>query len=295
MPCPGIGPCQVYDLDLSCCLVSGSIPDPCFPDGTPVNQTIIDSAILAASQLLWAVTGRQFGCCEVDIRPCRSCPDACCIPGDFGIGYGYPWYPVHQADGTWTNVSCPCPSGGCSCVDLCEIPLPYPVCSVEEVLINGLIVDPATYRVDEFQRLVRVTQSPPVSGINCWPTCNDLTKPPTEEGTWQVTVVYGRPVPELVKIAAAEFACELIKSCMGRPCALPRNVTAVTRQGITEVFPDPNQFLSNGYTGLFLTDLAIRTYNPRMLQQRAVVYSPDVAKKWTVTTWENGDPGPVCT
>lgn len=298
MPCPGVGPCQVYDLDLSCCLVSGTIPDPCLQDGTPVPQELIDNAILTASQFLWAVTGRQFGCCQVSIRPCRSCPDnGCCPEGGFGAyGFGYPWYPVHQADGSWINVSCPCPSGGCSCVNLCEIPLPHPVCSIDEVLIDGFIVDPATYRVDEFYKLVRVPSNPPVSGMTCWPTCNDLTKPPTEEGTWQVTLTYGRPVPELVKLAAARFACELIKDCMSRPCTLPRNVTAVTRQGITEVFADPNQALNVGLTGIYLVDLAIRTYNPNKLNRRPTVYSPDSANKWRRTTWEFGDDvGPGCT
>jgi hypothetical protein len=296
VPCPGQGPCCVYDLDLSCCLVSGNFPDPCIlTDGTPIDQSIIDAAILAASQTLWAVTGRQFSLCQVDIRPCRACPTEVCCPEDgFGYGYGYPWFPVHQADGTWINVSCPCPTQ-CSCVNLCETPLPYPACSVDQVLIDGVVVDPTTYRIDDFERLVRVPPvsgiSPPVSGITnyCWPTCNDLSKPPTEVGTWQITVTYGRPPPELVKLAAAEFACELIKSCLNRPCILPRNVTAVTRQGITEVFSDPSQFLPKGLTGLFLTDLAIRTYNPNQLMQRTLVYSPDVRKKWTRTTWQNSD------
>ena len=301
MPCPGVGPCQVYDLDLSCCLVSGTIPDPCLTDGTPVPQEAIDEAILIASQMLWALTGRQFGCCTVDIRPCRRCPsEQCCPEMGWSVGYGFPWYPVHQADGSWINISCPCPSGDCSCVDLCEILLPHPVCSVDEVLIDGFIVDPSLYRVDEFEKLVWIGPSPPVSGgppvSGCWPTCNDLTKPPTEEGTWQVTVTYGRPVPALVRRAASQFACEIIKDCVGRPCSLPRNVTAVTRQGITEVFADPTQSILQGYTGIYLVDLAIRTYNPRMLQRKPFVYSPDVPHKWRRTTWQFGDDvGPGCT
>ena len=296
MPCPGVGPCQVYDLDLSCCLVSGSIPNPCLTDGTPVPQEVIDNAVLAASQFLWAVTGRQFGCCTVDLRPCRACRDECCLP-DMGWGYnaGYPAYPFHQADGTWVNISCPC-NDQCSCTNLCEIPLPYPVCSVDEVLIDGFVVDPSTYKVDNFGKLVRLNPAPPASGVNCWPTCNDLTQPPTEVGTWQVTVTYGRPVPELVKIAAAQFACELIKDCLSLPCRLPRNVTAITRQGITEVFADPNQAFTMGLTGIYMVDLAIRTYNPNKLNRRPSVYSPDSANKWRRTTWQFGDDiGPGCT
>ena len=281
MACPGVGPCQVWSLDLACCPSVSGVADPCLTDGTPVAQEIVDSAVLAASQFVWAVTGRQFGTCEVTIRPCRSCRDECCLPEGGFTGSGFPWYPVHQSDGSWINISCGC-QDQCSCVSLCEIELPYPVCSVEEVLIDGEIVDPETYRVDDFNKLVRL-------GSDCWPTCNDLTLPTTEEGTWSVTVVYGRPVPELALRAASEFACELIKSCVGRPCQLPRNVTAVTRQGITEVFADPNQFLQGGYTGLGLVDLAIRAYNPHKLMSKSKVYSPDVANKWRKPTWQGGE------
>lgn len=283
MSCPGVGPCQTWDLDLGCCLVSGGIPDPCLTDGTPTPQALIDGSILAASQMLWSLTGRQFGCCTVAIRPCRACQSECCIPeGGWGADSGFPWFPMHQEDGSWINVSCGC-QDQCSCVNLSEILLPTPVCSVDEVVIDGVVVDPLTYRVDDFKKLVRL-------GSDAWPRCNDLTKDVTEEGTWQVVVTYGRPVPELVKLAAAEFACELIKSCTNRPCKLPRNVTAVTRQGITEVFADPNSFFGNGYTGLYLTDMAIRTYNPKQLQRRPAVYSPDSANKWRVTTFQPGDP-----
>lgn len=293
MPCPGEGPCSVYDLDLGCCLVSGALPDTCLNDGTPIPQTIIDNSVLAASQMLWALTGRRFACCTVDLRPCRRrCTDECCLPsfcgGAYGLGGGCwgssPWIPVLLPDGQWTNVSCGCQDAcSCSFEQLCKVALPYPTCSVDEVIIDGVVVDPATYRVDEFRWLVR-------EGSDCWPTCNNLTLPPTEVGTWQVTLTYGWPVPQLVLAAAAEFACELIKDCVGRPCKLPRNVTAVTRQGVTEVFPELSGFLQQGYTGLYLTDLAIRTYNPNKLMQRPLVYSPDFVRTMRRTTWQSGDP-----
>lgn len=401
MACPGIGPCLPYTLDLCCLGPSGILPDPCLTDGTPVPQATIDSAVLAASQLAWAVTGRQFGTCEVTIRPCRKkCNDACCIPTGFSFGSGFPWTPVHLADGTWTNVSCDCQGDACSCTSVCSIDLPYPVCSVEEVLIDGEIVDPQLYRVDDFKRLVRlgldlglsntkyvvfqpvpttvtggtfaltllpgvtaaipwdaseadlqaaidvvvgvgnslvveIIQGQPLTGgftieligtyaetdvpgfiidvdftlltgpdapytsqfgvsivggqeiiidspNACWPECNDLTKLDGAEGTWSVTLTYGRPVPELVRLAAAEFACELIKGCVNRPCKLPRNVVAVTRQGVSEVFTDPTQAILQGLTGLYMMDLAIRAYNPRRLQQRAAVFSVDSSPNWTV-------------
>lgn len=277
MPCPGLGPCESWDLDLSCVLVSGTLPDLCLGDGTPVPQSIIDSATLAASQLVWALTGRQFGVCEVTIRPCRRCANECCLPQFTGdsLSYGYPWYPFHQADGTWINIACPC-ENECSCTKLCEILLPSPVCSVEEVLIDGVIIDPATYRVDDFRKLVRV-------GDECWPRCNNLTLPDSEEGTWSVTLTYGKPIPEIVRLAAAEFAGELIKGCMGGPCKLPQRLSTITRQGVTVSFLDSFDMLQGGLTGLYLVDLAIKTFNPSRLTRRPAIWSPDAGPNWRVT------------
>lgn len=282
MACPGQGPCLPYDLDLSCCLTpSGSLPDPCILDGDPVSQGVIDNAVLAASQILWAITGRQFSQCQATIRPCRACDDPCCLPSftDYGFtGSGYPSYPFHQADGSWINMSCPC-TDDCSCVNLDKIKIPYPTCSVDEVKIDGLVVDPSNYKVLNFEELVWAN---PVSGG--WPRCNDLRKPDTEEGTWSVTVTWGKAPDQLVLQAAAEMACEIIKDCTGKPCRLPQRVSSVTRQGISVSFLDTMEFLDKGLTGLYFVDLAARIYNPNRLMRRPTVYSPDVSKKWNLET-----------
>lgn len=286
MSCPGVGPCAVWPISLDCCLTpSGSIPDVCsLLEGQPVPQPIIDQAKLAASQLLWALTGRQFGCCEVTIRPCRKkCDDICCSIGD----WGFPWVPKMLPSGDWTNVSCDC-RGGCSCTKLSEINLPAPVCSVSQVAIDGVVIDPATYRVDGFKKLVRL-------GSDVWPDCNDLTKPDTEIGTWSVTLIYGKPVPPLVILGANEMACEIIKNCSGAACKLPQRLSSITRQGISVSFLDDMAFLDKGLTGMYFVDLAARTYNPRRLQRRPLVASPDSINQWRVTTWDTGDPVSGCT
>src|SRR5687768_6363018 len=116
MPCPGEGPCEPWDLDLSCCLVSGGFSDPCLGDGSPVPQVIVDQMILAASQFMWRKTGMQFGCCSPTIRP--MCPNRCDNPCPDG-GSGFPWTPVHLASGEWTNVTCPS-KDNCACVEMCD-------------------------------------------------------------------------------------------------------------------------------------------------------------------------------
>ena len=95
-----------------------------------------------ATLVLWSATGRRYGECEHTVRPCgRYC----------GEGYGYIY-----ADGFWTPYiwngvwrNCWCGEGpGCwKCKPDCQLYLPGPVASVTEVLLDGVVVDPDTYRV----------------------------------------------------------------------------------------------------------------------------------------------------
>lgn len=280
MTCPGQGPCKVWDLDLGCCLVSGGFPDPCLGDGTPISQEIIDVSILAASEFLWAATGRQFGCCSVVLRP--TCANTCPCEGSFiDSGYGFPWTPMLLSTGEWTNVTCDNP---CNCVELCEVSLPYPVCSVDQVLIDGVVVPKTDYVVTNFNKLLRTKAK------GCWPKCNDLTLPTTKPGTWSITVTYGKPVPQLVLLAANEFACQIIKRCVGKPCDLPQRIHTINRQGMSATFLDPMEFMKEGLTGIFLVDLAIKTFNPHRLYKRPIVVSPDTINKRSVTTWDSSSP-----
>jgi hypothetical protein len=169
-------------------------------------------------------------------------------------------------------------------VNLCEVPLPYPVCSVDEVKINGVVVPKAQYSVTNFNKLIRAKSA------GCWPLCNNLSLPTTEAGTWSVTVTYGRPIPELVKLAATEFACQLIKRYAGRPCDLPQRIHSINRQGMSATFLDPMEFMKDGMTGIFLVDLAIKTYNPHKLYKKPLVASPDSIDRWAVTTWDLNSP-----
>lgn len=280
MSSPGTGPCQPYisQLDL-CCVVSGAFPDPCLVEGQPIAQTKIDGVMQAASELMWASTGRQFGLCTVKIRPCKPGCSPCDLPyfdnfGSFGWG-DFPWIPSFQ-NGIWTNINpCDC-QGTCGCSALCEVPLPYPVSCVNEVRVDGIVLDPTAYRVDDFRTLVRVDGE-------CWPKCQDLALEDTEENTFSITVTYGKYVPYLVAQATAELACQLLKACVGAPCQLPQRVSSMTRQGVTVGFLDAMQFLDKGRTGIYIVDLAINTFNPRRLQKNASVYSIDNQPKWRIT------------
>lgn len=281
MSCPSHGPCSPFitQADLCCLGPTGSFPDPCLTDGEAVPQAIIDGAMQAASELMWAETGRRFGTCEVTIRPCKKncgpCADFDFFSfSDFYYGFTPPFLPFLDG-GVWVNLpACSCPDD-CWCSRAQELPLPYPVCDVTEVEIDGEILAATGYRVDEFRTLVRTDGG-------AWPRCQssaDLGEP----GTFGVTLTYGRPVPQLVKLATAELACQFIKTCVNKPCDLPGGLVNLSRQGVSIAFIDPGEFWKHKKIGIAIVDLAIQTFNPHRLTRRPAVYSPDVGSRWRRT------------
>lgn len=266
--CPGVGPCSPWSLSLSCLDDAGDLADGCSIDGTPVPPETLDAAVLSASQVVWALTGRQFSTCDVTVRPCRrECDESGYGPlGWVGWNTWSGPFPVKLANG-WFNLACGCGTS-CSCGNISEVNLPYPVCDVSEVMVDGVALDPGAYKVDNYRKLVRT------DGLQ-WPRCNDFSLPDSEVGTWSVSLTYGKEPPQIALDAAAELACERIKSDLGKTCRLPSRTA--------KSFGDPMAFFKELRTGMFLIDLAVLTFNPRHLARAPGVYSPD-AEQWRVTT-----------
>jgi hypothetical protein len=165
---------------------------------------------------------------------------------------------------------------------------------VEVRFSDGTVVDPATYRVDDWQWLVR--QGPnldvePITATNGgWPRHNDYNFPvtgalaPSDITAWEVTYLWGIRVPALLQRAAGELACEWIKNCQGAECRLPQRVTSIARQGVSISLADVDQLLQNGLTGLTTVDSLIQRFNPGRLPSRMAIASPDLP---TIreTTW----------
>jgi len=231
-------------------------------DLEPVEQ---DTALALASATLHRLTGGRVGHCATHVRPCkpRSTPFT-------RVNGGYPWdmLALPGQSAYWIR-SCGCTDLSCECTTACEVDLPGPVGRLDEVLLDGAVLDPADYEVHNGHLLVytgAATECP-------FPADQDLSKPVTDPGTFQVTYLNAHPVDSMGRQAVTVLAQELAKARTGRGCRLPTNVQTIARQGITMTigtgtFPD-------GTTGLREVDTYIALWNPGGLRRQATVWTPD--------------------
>lgn len=236
-------------------------------DVSTESPTATGAAVTAATYVLWALSGRQFGTCTTTLRPCREE----CYDDTWWSMYGTPWTSFWDYSGSsypWFSLGCGACRGTCSCTQLSEVKLPSPVQSITVVKLDGVAAATGTYRLDNNRLLVRTDGQ-------AWPRCNDLTKDDTQPGTWSVTAVYGQPVPKMAEVAMGELACEIIKAMNGEECRLPAGVTQLTRQGVSISIPDIGDLFRDGKTGLYLVDMFLTAANPHKIVQRGRVYSPD--------------------
>lgn len=245
-------PCDWTDVDTSCC---GDFWDTL----TPAEQ---GAAISAATVVLWAATGRRYGTCTLTVRPCGR--DRCDQgAGNWGWFNGI-WTPF-VFDGQWFN---------CGCWDVCRcgpsdrVYLPGPVQSVTQVTVDGVVVDPATYRVDDLRYLVRTGSG------NSWPWHQDFDVD-SGVGTFFVTYLRGIPVPSYLLAAAGTYACQWAKMCRNEPCQIPTRVVTLTRQGTTFDGVDIDSLLDRGLTGVTSVDQIISSLNPYGLKAPMRILSPD--------------------
>lgn len=240
-----------------------------------VPLPIREAAIAYATTIVWAGTGRQFGLCEVTVRPCgwRDCGTG--IEWFGSIWQGSTWVP-YLWEGQWYNAWCGC-TGLCSCIPDCSVRLQGPVNSIVEVTIDGVVVDPATYFVYDQQWLTRVKDN------DCWPQCSDLNLAPGEG--WEVTYTRGRPVPPELIQAVGILAWQWILSCQGdESCRITnQRIIAMSRQGTDFQFVSPSEMLQFGWTGVAEVDQLISAYNPYGLKAPLLVFSPEIRYPRQVT------------
>lgn len=226
------------------CSAWATVADLCSPcDDYAIESVDIDAALLMASDVLFNFTRRRWpGVCAETVRPCTG---EC---------------------GSTSPTRCSCSWGS-------QVRLPgTPVVAVTEVKVDGVVVSPSEYRVDDIATLVAL-------GDRRWPTCQNLSLDDTAEGTWSVTYEYGVAPPIGGVKAAASLGCQLALACQpeairdGR-CRLPRRVTTITRQGVTLAVIDPLSLFAEGLVGLPEVDLWVASVNRGDVTRRATIVDP---------------------
>lgn len=243
-----------------------------------INPVLAETIKTAAVEYLWRWSGRRFGLCEVALRPCpdeNGCYVWSAAPRLGTAASGL--YPFIR-NGNWYNAICGrCNNQRCGCDDLSTIILPGPADSIVEVWIDGELLDPSAYRLDN-QGLSRIDGS-------SWPRCQNMANDPGDESpvgdtsdTFLVKYMRGTPVPAAGKLAAGTLACEMAKrSCGDKTCRLPKRATVVSREGVTVQMPTDAQLFENGAIGLDEVDYFLASVQ-RDNKQGWAVTSPDAKR-----------------
>jgi hypothetical protein len=233
---------------------------------TPTTQTYADRV---ASRVIWSASGRQFGLCDVTVRPCWTPQQP--LYQAFPVGYyGEGYWSLQGAPGGVVVFA----AGGCACNSAClcqppQIALPGPVDSITEVAINGVVLGAGAYRVDNGSYLVRTDGQ-------MWPNTQDLSAVDGAANTWHVRYQQGQAVPDDLNDAAGLYACQLGMALTGGTCQLPNRVQEITRAGVSIQYVDTGDYLKEGRTGYDQVDTILHSYNPYGLVQRVRVLSPDL-------------------
>lgn len=234
-----------------------------------------ETAETVATDLLDQWTGGLYGACPVTVRPCREGLGYSGMGLDFkkaATGRGpSPWEPV-LVGGRWYNIGCGGCGGRCACVDGSRaLSLPWPVSAVSRVVIDGEVLDPSAYKVQEQRLLVRTD-----GGV--WPLGQDLLAADDAPGAFAVTYDHGLPVPTGGRVAAGVLAMEFAKAlCNDNTCQLPKRVQTVTRQGVTVAMLDGFEDLNAGRVGIWLVDSWVASVTQPRKASR--VYSPDIPRR----------------
>ena len=240
------------------------------------SQETQDKALWLASTFLWAATGRRFGTCPVTVRPSQS-------PYEPWQYRAFPVWPGSEPytggpflwAGTWYSTGC---TSACCGTSACAVVLAGPVAAVSEVLVDGEVVSPASYRVDVAQGAYLLVRT----DGTCWPMCQNF-RANEGAGTFEITYDQGKALPEALAIATGLLACEYAKALTpGQNCALPAKMTRLSRQGVEiEVAPPVPD---DGKTGIRLVDDTIAALNPGKRQAPPMIMSPDLQSRDRVTT-----------
>lgn len=249
----------IANIGACCDVTEGQLFDEgTFPGLTPARQMI---ALDNAATTLNMLTAGRAANCPVTVRPCAL---SCMSPMTSWSWQGSSWTPHIDGLGNWVNT--------CSCSTECDCRASHwldlgPVAEIISVDINGQILDESEYRVAA-GLLVR--------NEGQWPERQDMDAPPGSPDTFTVTYRRGVPLGPQGEWALGLLACEYARSACGQKCSLPKNVTEISRRGVTMQIA--RDLFTDGLTGIREVDLFIQSVNPLGIRVLSGISSPDVER-----------------
>lgn len=231
-----------------------------------------------ASTILYQKSGKQFtgNCGPVTIRPVFRPPNADTRGWVFagGGGWGYGW-----GASAMGNLGMPPVLALYAEERGPEIGLPdFPVNEILEVKIDGVVIPPEEYELRANRWLLRTRPTADYVPTQRWgwPTSQIVDLPDTQQGTFSVTYMFGQDPGEGGRMAAGALGEFIVLSMLGGSGSLPQRTTTITRQGVTAQVASVLDVSEKGLTGVYLADLWLNSVNPKQLQRRPRVWSPDI-------------------
>ena len=241
-------PCQPWieaeDIAACCNVTLGSL-----------NAEPLQAAADAASEILYELSGRRYpGTCQRTVRPEGR-----------AICWG-PWlaqrHEIHRRH------------------RLSRVKLAGHVTAITEVQIDGEILDPSEYRLDQHRYLTRLADTN--GNFQHWPRGQRLDLPLGEPGTFAVTYQHGLAPSAAGASAASALACELYRACPApgdQPgeCRLPAGARRIVRQGVTvEIVKALASMLRQGATGIVDVDAFLSLHAKHA--RPSTIWSPDIER-----------------
>lgn len=242
-----------------CCDIDagGAFDESTFP-GLDENRQAV--ALDNAAETIRLLTASLTANCPRTIRPCRE-------GGLAASGWhwsGSTWTPHINFDGEWVN-SCSCEGAACISHNWLDLGA---IAEVISVRLDGRVLDPSEYTVLDDRYLI--------AQEGYWPSVQDMAAPATEVGTFEVVYRPGLPLGPAGEWALGQLACEYAKALCGQRCALPKNVTEITRRGVSMTIV-PGLF-GDGLTGIRDVDIFIQSRNPQGIRVPSGIASPDTRR-----------------
>lgn len=206
----------------------------CFNEpGTREQELAAQALNIATRWINDATGGRWAGPCTTLIRPYTG--------RDGGTG-------CHVPTGL-SNLRGP--------IDL-SLYLTTPILRIIEIRVDGEPVDDSWYYLSGTLLYASKGFNDGESPLLPWPP-QDRERPPGAVDTWDALVEHGAGPPEPLVHAVKRLAEELVKQCCDyEECALPSNVSSISRDGVTMSFAP----IGPGRCGIPAIDSVIAMYGP---------------------------------